>query len=313
MNHKFSIIIPAYNEEKSIVMTLKSVCDSIKSSTDDFEVIVVDSNSTDNTGIAASEVLKEYNIEHCIVRADKQTYPGAARNLGIKKAVYDNLILVDCGVTVSKAFVDECIERIMDYDFIWFKSGFDFKNQLEPAYVRPYFVKKKEGRYLRHCAIKKSSIESLGYFRGDLRAAEDWLFYKKVGEASCREYFSIIEAVYYGYPGSIRDFYKKWNTYFEHSVYAGLYKKNAMNSIVQIVFLLAVFCVMVIMLDSLAMSILPAIFLYVFVRGLLSFSRSGIKPMGVIDVTYTFLTSLLLEISRVTGVAIGLLNKKNRN
>ena len=309
MSNKFSIIIPAYNEEKSIVMTLKSVCDSIKSSIDDFEVIVVDSNSIDNTGIAASEFLEEHNIKHRIVRADIQTYPGAARNLGIKNAAYDNLILVDCGVTVSKSFIDECVEKIGDYDFIWFKSGFEFKNKLEPAYVRPYFVKKENGRYLRHCAVKKSSIESLGYFREDLRAAEDWLFYKKVSETGCREYFSLTEAVYYGYPGSIREFYKKWSTYFEHSVYAGLHIRNIRNSTVQSLFVVGLFIILQLFFRQWFLSAVCTAIIFAVLRAGYSFYISKIKPKGFFDILYTIVTSTVLEISRIFGVIRGLIKK----
>ena len=50
---KVSIIIPTYNDEKTIAETLDSV---VSQTYDDYEVIIVDDGSTDNT----SEVVKDY-------------------------------------------------------------------------------------------------------------------------------------------------------------------------------------------------------------------------------------------------------------
>ena len=50
---KVSIIIPTYNDEKTIIETLDSV---VNQTYDDYEVIIVDDGSTDNT----SEVVKKY-------------------------------------------------------------------------------------------------------------------------------------------------------------------------------------------------------------------------------------------------------------
>ena len=50
---KVSIIIPTYNDEKTIIETLDSV---VSQTYDDYEVIIVDDGSTDNT----SEVVKKY-------------------------------------------------------------------------------------------------------------------------------------------------------------------------------------------------------------------------------------------------------------
>ena len=44
-----SVVIPAYNESKSIAATLVSICQSLSAHDIDFEIVVVDDHSSDNT------------------------------------------------------------------------------------------------------------------------------------------------------------------------------------------------------------------------------------------------------------------------
>lgn len=56
---KFSIIIPAYNEEKRILPTLKSYYDFFKKSLDEkFEMIIVPNNCSDNTSAVVNNFAK---------------------------------------------------------------------------------------------------------------------------------------------------------------------------------------------------------------------------------------------------------------
>src|SRR5690554_5620989 len=75
----FSIIIPLYNKEKHIKNTLQSVLDQ---SFSNFEVIIVNDGSTDNSlnqvNAVIDERIKVYSIENSRV--------SAASNYGIKKA-----------------------------------------------------------------------------------------------------------------------------------------------------------------------------------------------------------------------------------
>lgn len=52
---KVSIVIPAYNEEKSIEKTIKTL---LNQSYKDFEIIVVDNNSKDKTYEITSKYVK---------------------------------------------------------------------------------------------------------------------------------------------------------------------------------------------------------------------------------------------------------------
>ena len=106
-----SIIIPAYNCEKFIGNCLTS----IKSSTyNDYEVIIVDDCSTDNT----LKVAKVFGAK--TLRLDKNMGPAYARNAGAKIALGNILFFADSDVEflnntlseVAKAFTDAKIDVV---------------------------------------------------------------------------------------------------------------------------------------------------------------------------------------------------------
>ena len=71
----FGIIIPAYNEEKSIVLTLQSL---INQSFVPYQILVVDDGSTDNTAQLVSEMVVQHPQIQLVQRKEKGEHqPGA--------------------------------------------------------------------------------------------------------------------------------------------------------------------------------------------------------------------------------------------
>ena len=82
--------MPNYNSSKTISKTL----DTIKNqSFKDFEIIVVDDHSTDNSTIKISHALKNYKIK--LIKLNKNGGPAKARNIGIKKARGKYIAFID--------------------------------------------------------------------------------------------------------------------------------------------------------------------------------------------------------------------------
>lgn len=87
-----SVVVPAYNEEKMIGRCLRAIrAQKFR----DYELIVVDGNSTDNT----VKIAKKYAD---LVLFDGGRGPGAARNLGARKAGGRILAFVDADTVVCK-------------------------------------------------------------------------------------------------------------------------------------------------------------------------------------------------------------------
>lgn len=84
----FSVIIPLYNKEKYIARTIQSV---LRQTYDNFEIIIVDDGSTDNS---LCEVKKFYD-ERIRIFSQKNSGVSAARNRGVEESKYDLIAFVD--------------------------------------------------------------------------------------------------------------------------------------------------------------------------------------------------------------------------
>ncbi|MBL4884097.1 MAG: glycosyltransferase family 2 protein [Planctomycetaceae bacterium] len=82
----FSVIIPVYNREQTIIKTLESIA---AQEFRDFEVIVVDDGSDDNT----CQVVADYKFAHLI--RQQNSGPGTARNRGLQEASAQYIAFLD--------------------------------------------------------------------------------------------------------------------------------------------------------------------------------------------------------------------------
>lgn len=103
----FSIIIPAHNEERNIGKLLDTIA---KQSFRDFEVIVSDSNSEDET----CKVVEEYRkvFPSLALLEEKTQNVSAARNNGAKYAKGEYLIFFDADVFIEEHFLKAIMRHI---------------------------------------------------------------------------------------------------------------------------------------------------------------------------------------------------------
>ena len=92
----FSLLIPVYNEPESIEATLKSAQDVLITLGEDYEIIVINDGSTDNTG----EILSKIDIPHCkVIRHPRNLGYGASMKTGIRHSVGDYIGTTDADST----------------------------------------------------------------------------------------------------------------------------------------------------------------------------------------------------------------------
>lgn len=117
-----SVVIPAFNEEKRIGTTLASLTQ--QKTKKDFEVIVVDNNSYDNTYQIASSFKDKLNLK---VILEKKKGRGIARYTGFEKAVGDIILSTDADAKVPPHWIDSLSQ--------------EFSNKKTIAVTGPCYIK----------------------------------------------------------------------------------------------------------------------------------------------------------------------------
>ena len=177
----FSVIIPVYNRERFIAKAIESV---LNQSCKDFELIVVDDGSTDNT----PKIIQQYPLRY--IRQDNRGV-SAARNAGIKAARGAIIALLDSDdewrkdhlSTHKEFFTQHPSYKIHQTDEIWIRSG-KFLNKKK--------IHQKKGGHIFYeslhlclispsaVAIKRELFDEVGFFREDFVVCEDYELWLRI-------------------------------------------------------------------------------------------------------------------------------------
>lgn len=107
---KFSVIVPAYNEENAIKETVEGLKKFLAGNyqTSDYEIIVVNDGSTDKTG----EILREIEDINLIDRKNNKGY-GASIKDGVKISKHDWILLFDADGQHSPRYIPTLIKKAL--------------------------------------------------------------------------------------------------------------------------------------------------------------------------------------------------------
>ncbi len=185
----FSVIVPCYNVEKSVLPTLE--CLRTQTFTD-FEVILVNDGSTDGT----QDILEEFKLiqkKYILLQSNKGL--GAARNSGIKICKGEYLALLDA----DDIWTDNKLKEV--HNFITHNGGdvichneYVVNERLEvfkKNYYGPY-TSYSDLFFKNNClspsavTLKRCVIEKVNYFTEDLNlhGVEDYDLWLKIARSS---------------------------------------------------------------------------------------------------------------------------------
>lgn len=104
---KFSVVVAAKNEERNIPHLIFALS-KLNYPKDDFEIIIVDDNSADETFTIAEQLLLTFD-NFRIVRAVNKKYEGkrGALDFGISLAKYNNILITDADCKPGKSWLYE--------------------------------------------------------------------------------------------------------------------------------------------------------------------------------------------------------------
>lgn len=177
---KISVIMPVYNGEKYIEEALNSIF--FQKGDYDFEIIVVNDGSTDNT----EEVLKPY-MDKIVYTHQQNGGPPVARNTGMKLATGNYIAFLDADdiwktskTSLQKAIFDKNSETDIVLG-LYDKQSFESWNDIQIDNREPEF------QLLLGCAImKREAFNRIGLFDGDLFLGEDTDWFLRAREAGLK-------------------------------------------------------------------------------------------------------------------------------
>lgn len=181
-----SVIIPTYNEKD----VLEDCIESLGGQTyKDFEIIVVDDGSTDNTREILSNLKFTIHNFHFFEQTHKGT--GAARNTGAKHAKGKILVFVDADMIFDKDFLTKLVDPIINGNINGTWSREEYVSNWDNVWARCWNINEGWEERRRHPknypdtqpvfrAILKSEFEKAGGFTPG-GYMDDWSLSEKLG------------------------------------------------------------------------------------------------------------------------------------
>ncbi len=182
-----SIIIPAYNAERTILETIASVQQQTFS---DFELIVINDGSTDRT----LEVLQSIQDERLKIFSYENGGLPTARNRGISHASGEFIALLDADdlwtpdkLELQLAALQQHPEAGVAYSWTYFmneKEGGRSFHPCEPVFFEGnVYAKLLIGDFIyngSNTLIRRQAIDSVGEFDPALKSCEDWEYWVRL-------------------------------------------------------------------------------------------------------------------------------------
>jgi glycosyltransferase involved in cell wall biosynthesis len=180
-----SVIVPAYNAEKTIVETIQSIQ---KQTFSDFEIIVIDDGSTDRT-VETLQTLNEPRLK--VFSYDNGGLP-VARNRGIARATAPFLSFVDADDLWTPDKLESQLAALEAHpeagaayswtayidaqsNFLYNGKPLPFEGNIYPQLLLECFIANGS-----NILVRRECIEAVGEFDPTLKSTEDWDFYLRL-------------------------------------------------------------------------------------------------------------------------------------
>ncbi len=204
----FSVVIPSYNSGKTIARTISSI---LSQTYQEFELIIVDNSSTDNTKDIVDS-FKDKRISFHII--NNNGMPAVSRNFGVSLANYEFIAFCDSDDTWTNNKLSESVhhinrgEQFISHDL--HLKGSLFKPFLKKIFFRPKptnfneLILQGNPIFQSSVIIKKELILNAGCYSIDKRyiAIEDFHLWANVLQLGAKLKFVNKKLGYYFYSSS---------------------------------------------------------------------------------------------------------------
>ena len=187
---KVSVVIPTYNRANFLPRTIKSV---LNQTFQDFELIIVDDCSTDNT----QEVVKEFQKKDDrirYIRLDKNSgAPAHPKNIGIQNAKGEFIAFLDSDDEWLPDKIEKQLELFKKNSRLGFVScnafivdeGQNKKVEYKIPKSNNYFLSLLETDIICSCSsvmVKKNVLDDVSYFDENFKVSDDWDMWLRISE-----------------------------------------------------------------------------------------------------------------------------------
>ena len=197
-NPEVSVIIPLYNEEKYVDDAINSV---LNQTYQDFEIIVVDDESTDNSRL----VIKNFNDPRIKYFYKKNSGPNLSRNYGIERAQGELIAFLDADdiwtphkleIQVKKIKEDPNIGLVFGWVY-YIDSNSNLTGQTRYDIDKDYYINILLGNYVDNGStplIRKTCFDKVGFFK-NMQPAGDWDMWIRIAKeydfANVKDYIAM--------------------------------------------------------------------------------------------------------------------------
>ncbi len=175
-----SIVIPCFNQANFLVETVESV---IAQTYENWECIIVNDGSTDNTSEIAANLLRKYKEKKIYLLETKNSGLSSARNNGIRKSKGKFFIPLDADDKLEKTFVEKTLAVIKTNPRIGFVySNIQHFGERNDLFKLPQFNAAKllgVDNIASVCSLVKKEVwEAIGGYNELMKEGyEDWDFW----------------------------------------------------------------------------------------------------------------------------------------
>ena len=186
---KVSVVIPCYNYGKYLREAVESVIDQKFL---DFEIIVVNDGSTDNTKKIAEKLTNEFSQYRIkVLNQENSGHPAIARNKGIAIAKGEYILPLDADDQIEINMIERCVTVLNSnpvVDIVYTdRKDFDGVDRIVKARKYDFSVLKYQN-HISYCAMFRKRVwENVGGYR--VTGFEDWDFWIAAGALGHKGYY----------------------------------------------------------------------------------------------------------------------------
>lgn len=324
---KYSIIIPAYNSEKTIDSCLKSlIFQPVPKEL--YEIILVDDGSTD----ATAKIVQTYPV---IYHYQKNKGPAAARNKGVELAKGEIILFTDSDCVPDQYWIQEMVSPFIKNDKISGVKGayktkqMHFTARFAQAEFEDRFVLLKQSKFIDmvdtySAAFKRDVFLEAGGFDPSFPVAnnEDTELSYRLVSGGHLLVFNPSAFVYHTHPDTLRKYLKIkfWRGYWRLVVYARYPEKAVKDSYtpavikIQTLTMLLVFMLLLLLPfvpDALPFYLILNLFIAILLTSL-PFSITVFKKdavLGLLSPFYCLLRAGVFAAGSMGGIISVIINK----